>query len=115
VLLNIATNARQAMRSRGVFALTATVENILRPDDRWSGLPAGGYIRIDATDTGIGMSPETLKRAGEPFFTTKDDGTGLGLSMARSFAEQSGGGLFIARLSAKGPPSPCCCRARWMK
>jgi CheY-like chemotaxis protein len=60
-------------------------------------LEPGAYVRLVVADTGAGMDAPTLLRAGEPFFTTKEQGkgTGLGLSMARGFAEQSGGALQI--------------------
>ena len=69
-----------------------------------SGLDAGSYIRVSVTDTGEGMDEETLRRAAEPFFTTKGvgKGTGLGLSMVHGFAEQSGGRLILHSQKAKG-------------
>ena len=55
----------------------------------------GGILAITVSDDGPGMSPATLQRATEPFYTTKGpgEGTGLGLSMVKGFAEQSGGSL----------------------
>jgi CheY-like chemotaxis protein len=60
-------------------------------------LKAGKYIRVSVTDRGEGMDEETLRRAAEPFFTTKGvgKGTGLGLSMVYGFAEQSAGRLIL--------------------
>ncbi len=54
-----------------------------------------GLARIEVRDRGLGMSPDTLRRAGEPFFTTKEPGRGLGLGLflARTFADRSGGTL----------------------
>ncbi|MGA8755309.1 MAG: ATP-binding protein [Stellaceae bacterium] len=77
--------------------LTADVRNAtLRngPDD--DGL-IGDFVAIAISDTGAGMSMETLERAFEPFFTTKAEGmgTGLGLSMVAGFATQSGGTVHI--------------------
>ena len=97
-ILNIALNARDAMPKGGV--LTIDVRNaVLRnaPDD--DGLN-GDFVAIAISDTGGGMSAETLARAFEPFFTTKQDGlgTGLGLSMVAGFAKQSGG---TARISSE--------------
>lgn len=99
VLVNLATNARDAMSGNGVLTLAARLD-VLRSDGglRMAGtLRAGPYVRLSVSDTGAGMTPEVLARATEPFFTTKaqDKGTGLGLAMARGFAEQSGGGLGI--------------------
>ena len=56
-----------------------------------------GMVRIEVHDTGCGMSPETMRRAGEPFYTTKEPGRGLGLGLflARTFAERAGGALSI--------------------
>lgn len=57
----------------------------------------GSQVRVTVSDEGPGMTPEVLRRAGEPFFTTKEPGRGLGfgLFLARVFAERSGGSLTL--------------------
>jgi signal transduction histidine kinase len=79
-LLNLALNARDAMPEGGVLSLR------VRPrDDR--------RVVIEVSDTGTGMSEETLANIFEPFFTTKGDGhgTGLGLAMVRRTMDMAGG------------------------
>ncbi len=100
VLINLAINARDAMPSGGTLTLSAEAASNPWP----TRLPAGAYIRLCLTDDGVGMSPEVLSRASEPFFTTKEpgQGTGLGLAMARGFAEQSGGAFTIASRPGQG-------------
>jgi signal transduction histidine kinase/CheY-like chemotaxis protein len=90
VLINLASNASDAMGGAGCITLAAAIE---RP----SGLRPADHVCFSVNDTGVGMDAATLARASEPFFTTKPvgSGTGLGLAMARGFAEQSGGGLHI--------------------
>ena len=68
------------------------------------GLRPGRYICLSVSDTGEGMDKETLRRAMEPFFTTKGlgKGTGLGLSMVHGFAEQSGGRFVLHSRQGKG-------------
>ena len=92
-LLNLSINARDAMPRGGRLTLAVAADTI--EADNAFGLPAGGYVRLVATDTGIGMNAETLARAAEPFFSTKEvgKGTGLGLSMVHGLAAQSGGAL----------------------
>jgi PAS domain S-box-containing protein len=100
-LLNLALNARDAMPDGGDIILAAREESVAAAH---IGLEAGKYIRVSVTDTGEGMDEETLRKATEPFFTTKgvDKGTGLGLSMVHGFAEQSGGRLILYSQKAKG-------------
>ena len=87
-LLNLVVNARDAMPRGGAITIIAEPDG--HPD---AGTPDGAFVRISVQDTGEGMDEETLKRATEPFFTTKGagKGTGLGLSMVHGLAEQSGG------------------------
>jgi signal transduction histidine kinase len=94
-LVNLAVNSRDAMPLGGKLTIGARNEKL--GEDELPGLAAGEYIRLTVCDTGIGMDRNTLRRATEPFFTTKDHGrgTGLGLSMVDGFAAQSGGGLRI--------------------
>jgi len=92
-LLNLCINARDAMSSGGKLKLTTANVNL---DGRFAvehDLPPGEYISLCISDNGIGMTPEVLARAFEPFYTTKPTGagTGLGLSMIYGFARQSGG------------------------
>lgn len=97
-LLNLAVNARDAMEGQG--KLTIEVGNA-ELDDRYaaqhSEITAGQYVMVATTDTGCGMSPETVERAFDPFFTTKAEGhgSGLGLSMVHGFVKQSGGHIGI--------------------
>ncbi|WP_270936547.1 hybrid sensor histidine kinase/response regulator, partial [Falsiroseomonas oryzae] len=104
VLLNLATNARDAMPGGGTLTLAAAMERVEPAASHPAGLASGEYVRLAVRDTGAGMDPATLARATEPFFTTKPAGlgTGLGLAMARGFAEQSGGGLAIESAPGRG-------------
>lgn len=104
VLVNLTTNARDAMDGRGTITLAAS-DITVRPNAAVPGPGTPGrYVRLDIGDTGSGMDAATLARAVEPFFTTKAQGhgTGLGLAMARGFAEQSGGALHIESEPGKG-------------
>jgi len=101
-LLNLTVNARDAMPNGGEIVVAAREENIA--DGHSNGLKAGRYICLSVTDTGEGMDSETLRRATEPFFTTKEigKGTGLGLSMVHGFAEQSGGRFVLRSRQGEG-------------
>ncbi|MGE5269933.1 MAG: response regulator [Thiohalocapsa sp.] len=101
-LLNLALNARDAMPMGGRLTISARHERIA--DGQISGLPAGDYVCITERDTGHGMDEVTLKRAAEPFYTTKGAGrgTGLGLSMVDGLVAQSGGTMRIASRPAQG-------------
>ena len=102
VLVNLAVNARDAMPDGGTLHVAASVEAV--GGAHLEELGAGTYVRLDVTDTGVGMTVATLARASEPFFSTKPpgQGTGLGLSMARGFAEQSGGGFALRSAPGQG-------------
>jgi PAS domain S-box-containing protein len=103
-LLNLAINGRDAMPKGGTITICATK----RADA--PGLKAGNYVCVSVTDTGTGMDEATLKRAIEPFFTTKGvgKGTGLGLPMVHGMAEQSGGILHLKSSPGHGTSAELC-------
>jgi signal transduction histidine kinase len=61
-----------------------------------------GHLLISATDTGVGLSPEQADQIFRAFFTTKDQGTGMGLPISRSIIESHGGRLWAAGASGRG-------------
>jgi PAS domain S-box-containing protein len=104
-ILNVATNARYAMPAGGTLTIGVR-KKTLRDEvaTKEGNLAPGDYIDIALTDTGYGMSAETLERAFEPFYTTREvgQGSGLGLSMVYGFAEQSKGDVAIESAIGKG-------------
>ena len=94
-LLNLVVNARDAMPKGGSIIVSSQLQNLgdSHPAIQAGDLKVGRYVCVSVTDTGEGMSPETLARACEPFFTTKphNKGTGLGLAMVYGFVKHSGG------------------------
>jgi signal transduction histidine kinase len=94
-LLNLALNARDSMPLGGQLTISAHRERIAAGEV--PRLRPGEYVCIIERDTGHGMDEATLKRATEPFFTTKGAGrgTGLGLSMVDGLVAQSGGAMRI--------------------
>lgn len=101
-LLNLATNARDAMPEGGSVTISAEPEVVLEQHD--STMAAGRYVCLRVTDTGEGMDAETLASATDPFFTTKGlgKGTGLGLSMVHGFIEQLGGRFILKSPQGQG-------------
>lgn len=93
-LLNLVVNARDAMPDGGT--VTISTGRVSLQGDRQ--LPDGLYVVLAVTDTGTGMSEETLSKATEPFFSTKElgKGTGLGLSMIHGLAIQLNGALRLS-------------------
>ena len=106
ILHNLTINAAQAMPDGGTLTITTTtadVDNTDVPDP--GGLPpTGTYARLTVHDSGHGMTPETLKRAIEPFFTTKGHGLGIGLGLATVYGivNQLGGVLRITSTAGSG-------------
>ena len=104
-ILNLAINARDAMPKGGV--LTIETRHVTIDADAAARIPnarPGEYVALTVSDTGHGMSPEVLKHAMEPFFTTKGPGkgTGLGLATVYGIVRQSGGFISIDSTVGKG-------------
>jgi two-component system NtrC family sensor kinase len=101
VLLNLWTNARQAMPRGGKLYLSTeavVLDEAFVADHPWARV--GSFAKLTVKDTGVGMDSATLARVFEPFFTTKDAGTGLGLSTVYGIVEQHRG--FVHAESAPG-------------
>jgi nitrogen-specific signal transduction histidine kinase/ActR/RegA family two-component response regulator len=98
VILNLTVNARDAMPDGGVLWIRA------RNSDGEERLPAGRYIEIEVSDTGLGMTDEVRERVFEPFFSTKPPGagTGLGLSTVFGVVSQTGGTVDVESVLGKG-------------
>ncbi|NLX17933.1 MAG: response regulator [Desulfobulbus sp.] len=92
VLHNVIINAVQAMESGGI--LRVRIENH-RLDTNVPDLPNGDYVQITVTDEGDGIPPEILERVFEPYFTTKELGSGLGLASAYSIMTRHDGQIRI--------------------
>jgi signal transduction histidine kinase len=99
-LLNLAFNARDAMKDGGTLRISATNQVL---DGNLEGL-RGEHVALRIADTGTGMSRETMDRVFEPFFTTKafGEGTGLGLSQVFGFAKQLGGAVTVESAEGEG-------------
>jgi signal transduction histidine kinase/ActR/RegA family two-component response regulator len=107
VLVNLVTNARDAMPNGGRIHVSTEASNGDIPDgddDARDFLHARGAAILTVADNGAGMDPETRRRAFEPFFTTKElgRGTGLGLATVYGIAEQSGGRVEVSSSLGEG-------------
>jgi signal transduction histidine kinase/ActR/RegA family two-component response regulator len=103
-ILNLTVNGRDAMPDGGTLTISIAPCEVSKGTSDGTGPPPGNYICLTVTDTGSGMTAETLARAVEPFFSTKDvgRGTGLGLSMVHGLTAQLGGGFKIASAPGQG-------------
>jgi len=103
VVSNLVRNAAEAMAGRGT--ITLATENVLVAAPRSAALadlPEGPYIRITITDTGPGMSDETVARIFEPFFTTKARGRGMGLAASYGIVTHHGGQIEVTSAPGQG-------------
>ncbi len=100
VINNLVINADEAMPIGGRLKISAVNQAVKKSD----ALPlrGGNYIRVDITDTGIGMSREQLQSIFEPYFTTKQRGSGLGLTTAYSVVKNHNGAILVESTQNKG-------------
>jgi two-component system, NtrC family, nitrogen regulation sensor histidine kinase NtrY len=82
-LVNVVENALQAVQDEGSVAVRLWAE------------PDRARVTAEVEDSGPGLTPEARERAFEPFFSTKTDGSGLGLALVKKIAEDHGGGVAI--------------------
>jgi two-component system cell cycle sensor histidine kinase/response regulator CckA len=105
VIINLAVNARDAMPGGGTLTIRTANVNQATPMRRGhETMPAGEYVRFEVSDTGIGIARENLARIFEPFFSTKEvgSGTGLGLSTVYGIVKQTGGFIFVDSAPGQG-------------
>jgi PAS domain S-box-containing protein len=105
VLMNLVTNARDAMPSGGLITIRTGLEELGPESVRSLGCGAAGtVVRISVLDTGIGMDEKTREKIFEPFFTTKDPGkgTGLGLAIVYGIIQQQNGYITVSSNPGEG-------------
>ena len=104
MVLKLAENSRDAMAGAGMIAIETANQRIDEARAAASGIPAGDYVCITVRDTGAGMSAETLRRAFDPYFSTKEHGPliGLGLSHVHGLVRQLGGRVVIESAPGAG-------------
>jgi PAS domain S-box-containing protein len=103
VIMNLAVNARDAMLEAG--SLTIRTQNVTLNQEQCAllhqGRP-GQFVRLSVMDTGMGMDKETLQHLFEPFFTTREGGTGLGLSVVYGIVQQHEGWMSVQSEPGQG-------------
>jgi two-component system cell cycle sensor histidine kinase/response regulator CckA len=98
VIINLVVNARDAMAHGGILTVrTANVSSTTSFGKGLEPMPPGDYVSVEVSDTGDGIPKENLERIFDPFFSTKEvgSGTGLGLSTVYGIVKQTGGFVFV--------------------
>jgi two-component system sensor histidine kinase DctS len=93
VLLNLARNAMQSMDSPEVAQRELSLRALRAPGGKIAGAEVRRWVEFTVADVGLGIDSEVAGRLFTPFFTTRSDGMGLGLSLCRTVVEQHGGAL----------------------
>jgi PAS domain S-box-containing protein len=93
VINNLLINAHQAMPSGGVISIAG--ENVTIEEQTVLPLQPGFYVRLTVKDTGVGMAEELLPKIFDPYFTTRENGSGLGLASCYSIVKKHGGHISV--------------------
>ncbi|MBO8130425.1 MAG: PAS domain S-box protein [Candidatus Marinimicrobia bacterium] len=101
VIMNITTNAKESMPLGGNLYIDVTVENVNK-DNEIRNLEYGDYIKICFRDEGIGIPESVIDRIFEPFYTTKEKGSGLGLATSWAIIKKHGGTITVESWVGKG-------------
>jgi len=103
VVLNLVTNARDSMPGGGRLRLETSDVDLSEGQTRGQlDLAPGRYVRIVVSDTGGGIAADALPHVFEPFFTTREGGTGLGLATCYGIVKQSGGHISVRSALGQG-------------
>ena len=100
VVQNLVINAFQAMPAGGTINIAAANETLV--DGQIPPLDAGEYVRVSVSDGGCGISPECVERVFDPYFTTKERGSGLGLATVYSIIRKHRGHVLLSSESGVG-------------
>jgi PAS domain S-box-containing protein len=103
-LVNLVVNARDAMPQGGRLRVRVSHERFDEAGRADLGIPAGDWVRVDVSDTGVGIDEHLLGHVFEPFFTTKDasGGSGLGLATVFGSVTQAGGHVRVRSVAGQG-------------
>ena len=96
VFMNLILNAIQAMKEGGSISIST------RPVSRNGAQPSGDFVQVEIRDTGVGIPEENLQHIFDPFFTSKDEGSGLGLAVSHQIVQEHGGFVTVESHIGKG-------------
>jgi signal transduction histidine kinase/integral membrane sensor domain MASE1 len=102
VVMNLCLNAREAMEQGGTLTVCTEKVKDDRANERSGGEAAAGWVKLVVQDTGHGIDPAIQEHVFEPFFSTKEHGTGLGLAVVRQIVEGAGGRIQISSTQGAG-------------